>query len=174
MEPDWEKIRKGLKKYEWLMDNLKKVNVSQNLEFQRKYNGFYKVRRGKEFRDKFYKKLESLKGKNPTFEEVLTYFWKESKHIEASFSSKFVATINPNLPVLDSEVLRNLGLKNPSGTDKDRLNKTIKVYGEIRRLHAKRLNSKEGKAQVSEFNKRFPNSGITDTKKIDLILWQTR
>jgi hypothetical protein len=34
--------------------------------------------------------------------------------LEASFASKLLATIDPNLPVWDKHVLRNTGLKAPS------------------------------------------------------------
>jgi len=97
------------------MKTLKKVDVSTNREFKKRFNGFYRIRqRTPEFYDGFYKKLEASKeGKCPTFAEVLDYFWQQSHRIEASFSSKLVATINPELPVWDKEVLRNLKLKNP-------------------------------------------------------------
>ncbi len=177
MEPNWDKIREGLKKYKWLKNNFNKVNVETDPEFQRLYNGFYKIRqKPKEFYTVFYSKLESSKKEKPTFTDVLIYFRKNlpSHSLEASFSSKLVATLDPNLPVWDTEVLRNLKLKKPYAKDKDRLRKTIELYNKIKDWYVEHLNSKEGKAKLLEFDRRFPNSGISDIKKIDLILWQTR
>jgi len=79
---------------------------------------------------------------------VLDYFWQQSHRIEASFSSKLVATINPELPVWDKEVLRNLKLKKPLPTDKDRLNKTKELYAAIKDWYANQLKTEEGKAQL--------------------------
>ena len=94
--------------------------------------------------------------------------------LEASFSSKLVATVNPDLPVWDAEVLRNLQIKKPLSTDKNRLKKTIEIYDEIIVWYANYLKNEKGQIQLAEFNNKFPNSGISDLKKIDLILWQTR
>ena len=176
MKTNWAGVERGLAQYKWIMDTLRKVDVSTDREFQKRFNGFYRIRqRTPEFYDAFYKKMEASKeGICPTFAEVLDYFWQRLHRIEASFSSKLVATINPDLPVWDKEVLKNLKLKKPIPTDKNRLNKTKKLYDSIKDWYANHLTTEESKAQLSEFDNRFPNSGISDTKKIDLVLWQTR
>lgn len=176
METNWDEVERGLEKYQWIMKSLRKVDVSTDREFKKRFNGFYKIRqRTPDFYDAFYNKLEaSKKGEPPTFAEVLDYFWQRLHRIEASFSSKLVATINPDMPVWDKEVLRNLKLKKPLSTDKYRLNKTIELYNAIITWYANYLKNEKCRAQLFEFNNRFPNSGISDIKKIDLILWQTR
>lgn len=175
---DWKKIGEGLKKYQWIMKAFKETDVSTNREFQRKFNHFYRIRqRTPEFYASFYQKLEaSKKGKCPTFGEILEYFWSIFQRIEASFSSKLIATVNPNLPVWDNEVLRNLKLRKPYYYEIDelRLEKTKKLYALMRKWYADYLKTEECRKQLADFDKRFPHSGITDTKKIDLILWQTR
>ena len=175
---DWKKIGVGLKKYQWIMQTFKKVDVSTNREFQKRFNHFYRIRqRTPDFYLAFYQKLEDSKnGECPTFGEILDYFWNRFQRIEASFSSKLIATVNPNLPVWDNEVLRNLGLKKPYNYERTatRLEKTKKLYAVIRKWYSDYLITEEGKQQLAEFDKHIPNSDITDTKRIDLILWQTR
>ena len=107
-------------------------------------------------------------------QRYLDYFWEQLHRVEPSFSSKLVATINPKLPVWDQQVLKNLKLKAPLYGDKERLNKTKKLYDSIKEWYRDYLNTIEGRKKVTEFDQRFPNSGISNIKKIDLILWQTR
>ena len=78
------------------------------------------------------------------------------------------------MPVWDKEVLKNLGLKPPLYSDKNRLNKTKRLYVSIVDWYKSYLNTEKSKEAISEFDKKFPSSGIPNTKKIDLILWQTR
>ena len=176
METNWVGVASGLEKYKWIMEKFGEIDVSADREFKKKFNGFYRIRqRTPEFYDVFYKKLQDSKdGKCPTFGDVLEYFWRRLNRLEASFSSKLVATVNPDLPVWDAEVLRNLEIKKPLSTDKNRLKKTIEIYDEIIVWYANYLKNRNGQIQLEEFNKRFPNSGLSDLKKIDLILWQTR
>lgn len=175
---NWVKIGEGLKKYQWIMLAFRNVDVSTNHLFKKRFNHFYRIRqRTPTFYTIFYQKLEdSKKGKCPTFGETLDYFWNRFHRIEASFSSKLVATVNPNLPVWDNEVLRNLNLKKPYYYERveARLEKTKNLFGIIRKWYTDYLITEDGKKQLAEFDKHFPNSGITNTKKIDLILWQTR
>ena len=82
--------------------------------FQTKFNDFYRVRRNQEFRKIFYEIFENSRyNQNINFEIVLTLIKNKTNRIEASFASKLIVTINPNLPVLDKFVLRNVNLKLP-------------------------------------------------------------
>lgn len=168
----------GLDKYQWIMRTFKNLDVSTNREFQKKFNYFYKIRqRTSEFYKAFYQKLETSKqGKCPTYGEVIDYFYSRFQRIEASFSSKLIATINPNLPVWDKEILRNLRLRKPYYYERveARLEKTKKLFSVIIKWYADYLKTEDCRKQLAEFDMQLPNSGITNTKKIDLILWQTR
>lgn len=177
MKTDWEKIGVGLEKYQWIMGKFNDIDVSKNREFRKKFNHFYRIRqRESEFYDVFYQKLEDSKKECPAFGELIDYFYDQFKRMEASFSSKLIATVNPNLPVWDNEVLRNLGLKKPYNYEKVdvRLKKIKRLYEVIRNWYVDYLETDEAKNKLAMFDNHFPNSNITDTKKIDLILWQTR
>jgi hypothetical protein len=169
------KIEVGLTKYLNLMDQVHKVDVSEDNEFQKRYNGFYRMRQRKPiFYKDYFDFMEANKNKGITYNEVLNHFYEKFGRIEASFSSKLLATINPNMPVWDEFVLQNLNLKKPTYSDKNRLNKTIDLYSQISKWYDEFLASNESEEMLTLFNKRYPNTNITNVKKIDLILWQMR
>ena len=176
MATNWEGVKVGLEQYQTIMQKLYAVDVSIDRDFQKRFNHFYRMRqRTPEFYNAFYTKLQASKeGCCPTFAEVLDYFWERLHRVEPSFSSKLVATINSELPVWDKQVLNNLKLKAPLYGDRNRLNKTKKVYDSLKNWYKDYLNNTNCIEKIIEFDQRLPNSGISDIKKIDLILWQTR
>jgi hypothetical protein len=175
MTTNWEKLEKGLDKYVYLMDNLHKVNVSLDLEYQKKFKGFYRIRRNDAFCKIYFSILEKNKtNRNLTFEYVLKKLLPLGR-LEASFSSKLVATINSDLPVWDSVVLGKMTgeLPEPDNTI-DRIQASVHKYNFLITWSKRKLASDEGKRMLQVFNERYPKVKISDAKKIDLILWQTR
>src|SRR5208283_626080 len=67
-----EAIGNKLKSYDYLLKNLLKTDVAKDCYYQRRYNGFYRVRRKEEWRAKYYDLLECVK-RNPKidFPEVI-------------------------------------------------------------------------------------------------------
>lgn len=95
-----KKVKSSLEKYIAIIDRLHKVNVNEDKEFQKLYNGFYRVRQRKpDFYELYYDYLENNKCNEVTFEEVIKYIYDNTGRVEASFASKLVANINPNLPI---------------------------------------------------------------------------
>ena len=86
----------GLDKYQYIMDQVKKTDVSSDADFQRTFNGFYIVRRNEEWRKVYYGLFEQVKTGAPTFESIITYLYDCTGNIEPSFSSKMLATIFPD------------------------------------------------------------------------------
>lgn len=183
-----EKRKARIKIYIELINELHETDVSKNIEYIKKYKNFYRMNMARGLSDEFYNDyfifLQNNKNNkdNLTFEKVLKYLYyesKKSKRIEASFSSKLLATINPNMPVWDTNVfswLKEYNIKKPKITkDKDlQLNLTINTY----KLLEKILNNiikNEGQKYIQVFNDTFVNNpdllNISDMKKIDLILW---
>ncbi len=119
----------------------------------------------------FYRYLEEHKFDTAlTYEQVLTYLFQETGCIHASFSSKLLATVRPEMPVWDKYVLSNLGLKAPYYSCKSRFQKVLDTYQKNLRL----VSDPGGPIKVAVFDANFPNVDITDVKKIDFVLWQTR
>lgn len=52
----------GLDKYQFIMDQVKKTDISTDVDFQRIFNGFYIVRRNQAWRMVYYEHFESVKG----------------------------------------------------------------------------------------------------------------
>ena len=167
-----DKVSVGIQKYCAIMDRLNIVDISADSEFQRLFNGYYRMRqRPPQFYKAFYEYLQQQKC-NPqlTFHEVLTHLYEVTGILTPSFSSKLLATVRPEMPVWDQFVLKNLGLKAPYYYDKNRVSKTEALYAAICDWY----HTDEAKERLTFFNSNFANIPITDTKKIDLILWQTR
>ena len=167
-----DRVQVGIDKYHRIMKRVHEVDVSTDMEFQRFFNGFYRMRqRSADFYKCYYCFLEANKC-NPslTYEEVITHLYQETGSIHASFSSKLLATVNPNMPIWDKFVLQNLGLRTPYYYEKDRLQKTIQLYQQICTWYQ----TEEATQKLQLFNELFPNVDISDVKKIDFILWATR
>lgn len=168
------KFRKGVEKYCEVLELYKKSkNISKDRYFQRKFNGFFRVRKNKEWQENFYNFFEkNRRNKNLKLEDILKYFYKKTGRKDVSFSSKLLHLINLKMPIYDSVVCKNLDLKNnPSNLDEcfEKYNKIIKWYKDF-------LQSEESKKWVNEFDQVFPEfkKKISNVKKIDFILWQMR
>jgi len=168
--------RKGIRQYLEIMRLFSNTNVSVNTDFQKKYNSFYRVRqRDKHFYETYYQYMECLKDQNVEFQQVLRFLHSKLNRFEPSFSSKLVATHNPNLPIWDKIVLTNIGIKPPSLYSIDRMNKTTATYEKIKEWYSRYMNSEEGHLVVNLFDDIVDeSSSITDLKKIDFVLWQIR
>ena len=167
-----DKISAGIQKYHAIMSKLYAVDVSQDSKFQRMFNGYYRMRqRSPAFYQAFYSYLEQQKNNRElTFHEVLNHLYNATGVLTPSFSSKLLATVRPEMPVWDQFVLKNLGLKAPYYGDRNRIAKTEALYEAICRWY----HTEEAKEWLDFFNAHLEDAPITDTKKIDLILWQTR
>ena len=100
----------GFDKYKQIMEMVLKTDVSSDPEFQRTFNGFYRVRRNAEWRKAYYDLFEKVKVNNPSFEFIIKTMHEATGNIEASFSSKMLATINPDMPIWNRYVVQNLCL----------------------------------------------------------------
>ena len=172
METILDRVEIGIEKYNWIMKRVHETNVSSDVEFQRTFNGFYRMRqRPASFYASYYTYLEKNKNNQAlSFEDIVTYLYQETGSIHASFSSKLLATVNSNMPIWDKFVLQNLGLRTPYSYEKDRLQKTIQLYQKICDWYK----TDEAIKKLAVFNQQFPGTNITDVKKIDFILWATR
>ena len=170
-----DNISIALSKYNYIKDRLNQTNVSLDTAFQKKYNGFYRMRqRPPEYYAIYFNFMEKQKTKEVIFEEILRYFHTSFGRIEASFSSKLMATINPDKPVWDEFVLKNLGITKPATYSKNRIEKTVDVYKRIEHFYDEFLQTMECQELVAKFDIHFLNTKITKTKMVDLLLWQTR
>ena len=94
---------------------------------------------------------------------------KSSFEKTKSFSSKLLATINPNMPVWDSIIISKLGIKVPSYSVKNRFEIVVEIYYKIIEWFNQYLCTDNSKECIKVFDEVFPNNTITNIKKIDLV-----
>ncbi len=167
-------VKIGLNRYCVIQKLLNETDASTDGNFQKIFNGFYRVRRNVEWRTVYFKILQEERSHKRPFCEILKAIYNATGRVEASFASKLLATVDPEMPVIDSIVLKNLGLKLPPRHDITvRLREIRKVYDEIIHLYAEFLRLDAGSYLVTQFGKHYPEHPITKVKMLDLVLWKT-
>lgn len=157
------------------MEQVNSVNVAEDINFQRTFNGFYIVRRNENWRKCYYNYFERIKNGDPTFEGIITYLYECTGNIEPSFSSKMLATIHPGKPIWDRYVVQNLSIQLTGKTKEEKLGNAISIYVDIENWYENFLDSEKGKECIREFDRVLPDyKGISNIKKIDSILWSIR
>jgi hypothetical protein len=164
----------GLNKYLWLQAHRDTCDVRSNSEYRRRFNAFYRVRRGVDWQDKFYELLESKKGQTVPFTEVLEDLHRTTGRYEASFASKLLATIDPTMPVIDSIVLQNLNLRLPPSASTQRVARIGAIHSRLVVSFNEFLRTGLGRHLVQRFRSEYASADITEIKMLDLVLWQTR
>ena len=174
----------GIEKYCKIIETIQKEDFKADKDFQKQFNGYFRVRvktKPNEWKSKFYQLLESQKKRPLSFEEISVELEKVNQTLAVSFTSKMLAAVNPNLPIWDSFVLKNLGLDKQwnrcNTADKEtRIKEAVKIYDEIKRLYSEFLAGEEGQKCVQLFDETFPDykNRITNVKKIDFWLWSKR
>ena len=153
------------------------VNVAEDRDFQKAFTAFYRLRRNDAWRDYYFKLFEEQKNKKNeiSFGEIQLRLFQHCGQIESSFSSKMLATINPQMPIWDSYVLKNLGLK-LNGMNKElRFSLAVVLYDKICSWYKDFLKTEEAKKMLDLFDQAFPEfRDITKVKKIDFIIWALR
>lgn len=144
------------------------ISVAKNKIYQKNYTNYYRVRRDDAWLKKHYEYFEAHKNDaNISFEQILRFLSniphkvKKSSinptgiatSVEASFSSKMLATINPNYPIWDSQVVRALGIKlDDSLRGEAKIRAYIKAYNELTREIHLFISSTEGISCITILN----------------------
>lgn len=171
-----EKIRSGVKKYQALRQQLFAIDVAKDRDFQKAFNGFFRMgRRTEAYYHDYYCYLQQHKTTAISFSDALAFLYQRHGKLEMSFVSKMVAMVDPAYPIWDSIVTKgHFGIIAPYANAKNRLQKGIERYEQYCRRYDTYLQSEDAKAKIAEFDKLFPGTEITDVKKLDFMLWQER
>ncbi len=168
------RIGDGLRKYLWLQAEVGRRDVSHDAVFQGRFNGFYRVRRNADWRERYFRLMEESKAGGVRFTHVLRTLHAATGQYEASFASKLVATLDPTQPVIDRFVLENFDLRLPYPYQKDRERRILQVHAELCAKYEALLASDVGRLISQKVEEGYPGTGISDLKKVDLVLWQHR
>ncbi len=143
--------------------------------FQRAFNGYYRIRRNEEWRRAYYTLFSKAQHGSYTFERIITELYSLTRNVEASFSSKMLATIDSTKPIWDRYVLLNLGLQLAGKTQEEKLQNAVLLYEKIGKWYERYLMTDEAKENIKEFDRLHPEyAWVSDTKKIDCLLWGKR
>jgi hypothetical protein len=176
---NWKNLEKGLLKYEFIMNQYKKLkNVSSSDEFQKLYLNFYGMNRAgmsSACKKEYFKLLDKAAlNKEIEFKYILQRLYAESGKKHFSFTTKLLATANSNLPVWDKKVREYLNFQyslkfKASFKDIESCEQEYKRYCEWFKDFLKK---DEAAKLIAVFDKKIPNAKITKMKKIDLMFWQ--
>ncbi len=169
-----ERRKRDLERYSYIINSFRHTDVSQDETFQRTFTHFYRVRRNSDWRQVYYRLFEESKQKvNISFEAILRAIYVSTGRIEASFSSKMLATLNPEMPIWDSIVLSKLGKKPKQNLEKEeRLRQSVQIYKAIISWYEDFKREPEAKRFTEAFDCAFPEyKGFSAIKKIDFLIW---
>ena len=165
----------GFNKYKQIMERVRNTDVSSDEDFQRTFNSYYRIRRNEEWQTVYYDLFETIKDSQPSFEQIIRTLYKNTGNIEASFSSKMLATINSDMPIWDRYVVNNLCLKVKGKTKEEQLSCTVDLYDQMVRRYRTFLDTPNGKECIEEFDRILPEyKWMSSVKKIDFYLWSIR
>lgn len=172
----------NLKTYFEIMDSVNKPDFVATPEFRKMYNGFYRVRqKNQEWYDQYYHLLEEQKEAHRTFNELLHEMFLLNGTVEVSFVSKLMATADPDAPIWDQYVLKNLCYEAKweqlrLQSSDIRISAASEIYGEIQKWYKDFKSSADGKACIKAFDTALPKyeNRLSDVKKIDFMLWSKR
>lgn len=164
---------RDVERYAYIMEQVWKVDVSQDEDFQRVFNAFYRVRRDEEWRKIYFEMFEKVK-QNPQsrFDRTLEELSVRVGTLEPSFVSKMLATVDINEPIWDANVLAMLGLKPCKKSGKYRPDDIYDCYNTINHWYYEFKKLPVAKKWIKAFDRALPeHRDISATKKIDFILW---
>lgn len=159
--------------YQKIMEQVRIVDVSADADFQRTFNYFYQVRRDESWRKEYYVLFEKMKhAQDISFPAIITELYHSTGKLEASFSSKMLATLDPSEPIWDSRVCTLLDLKVTGKTKEEELQNIIALYSRLENWYVEFLQTDNAKECIAKFDKLLPKyTWLSGTKKIDYLLW---
>ncbi len=161
---------------------LRELDITQCEEYQKNYTSYYRVRRDAQWLQSYYSYMEASKNSGSIdFETILRYLATiphktrngMQTSVEASFASKMLATINPDYPIWDSQVVKAMGIKLAPRKSREALIKAyIEAYTQLTAEIKAFLATAEGQECIKIFDDRFPNyKHVSPMKKMDYYLW---
>lgn len=178
---------KGVAKYLEIMELAANGVSPTDPEFQKLFDGFYRIRRDSAWREEYYRLFDEYltayrkTGVCPTFGDVLEELYKRTGQVEPSFASKLLHTLNPDKPIWDKNVLAVLEAKGEisgkysySLPDAVKIEKAKEIYRGLEDFYARYLPTPEAKQIIAAFDAEFPSAkDISDVKKVDFNLWSS-
>ena len=142
------------------------------MEFQRAFCNYFAVRNNKTWRTKFFAIVDEYRdAPNMEFETFFTKVKESTGQYELSFCSKVQALKHPEYPILDKYLLDFFKMKMPY---KKSISNLVELYIDYRARFTDFRDSPSGQSLIAMFNDVVSDPTITDTKKIDTMIWILR
>lgn len=165
----------GFEQYGEIIRKVGNVDVSHNEDFQRLFNGYFRIRRNRQWRNKFYSLFQEVKAAKPTFGYIITELYRQTGNIEASFSSKMLATLDPDRPIWDQFVLKSLEYALTGHGREEILENAIRIYADIEAWYGRFLSTDRANACIEVFDRTLPDyTWLSRVKKVDFFLWSSQ
>jgi hypothetical protein len=170
------RLSKGVGRYRRLQASIHSTGFSADQSFRKAYCSFYGITpfRDTQWQQHYFNLLVEATHTPPDFTTTLRELNNRTGVVEASFTSKLVASVNTNRPVIDTWVLLNAELELPDRNAPTRLADIATLYATLDiKMHAY-LSTDDGQYLVAQFTNRYGTERITEMKMLDFVLWQTR
>lgn len=146
---------------------------------RRRFNAYYGVRRNAVWRSNFYRQFENAKASaldnRALFGAVLEGIFQGSGRVEASFSSKLVATLRPDGPIIDSVVRTWLARHGACPPFKGGLSTVAAYYAWLNETLQDVSHTAEAEAWRTAFTTAFPpaspRDAVSPMKQLDFLIW---
>lgn len=180
----------GFDEYRYLVEHAadRSIDLSVHVGFHCVFREFYiPAIYSKEWTENYFKQFQQIRrtGRvdSAVFEDALREMPKRkirnSCPVECSLTSKMLATLNPELPIWDTHVLAALRrhgmVKTRASSPRSREEKiswAAETYRQIVDFYNALKGTEKHRECLMAFEGVFPNQkGISETKRIDYILW---
>ena len=166
-------VRRRVEQYAWLMNALHTRDISEDRHFRRAWLNHFKLRdKDREFCRFCFRWLEEHKEGRVSFEQALLDLYRRFGVLDPASASKLAATIDPSLPVWDTQILGSLGIR-PLALERSgrRVERTIEAYDKLMAWYVRYLAGKDGRMAVQVFDEVYPGTGFDPMKKADFTIW---
>ena len=99
IQPAVSQLAQPNAQYAWLVQRVREIDVRTDAAFQRRYNHVWRVRKNAAWREAYDDLLERSKASELDYASTLRTLHERTGTVEASFTSKLLATLDPTRPV---------------------------------------------------------------------------
>lgn len=166
-------IRRRVEQYGWLLHTLESRDISDDRHFRRAWLSQFKLRgRDRDFGRFCTRWLEEHKGRRVSFEQALLELYRAFGVLDPAAASKLAATIDPALPVWDTQILGSLGIR-PWALERSgrRVEQTLEAYDRLCAWYDRYLSGRDGQMAVRVFDEVYPDTGFAPMRKADFTIW---
>lgn len=171
--------KKHVDEYDWLMSNLRLLDVSRDSLFKEKYKQFWAMnaaRLSDDFVSAYFEYLEKNKDNRTIgIRKVCDYLWYElptEKSLQFSFTTKLVHMINPNMPIYDGMIKDFYFLPDISYKDYEkRIINLLTLYSFLKDEQRRIIEQGLLHEPMKKFREHYKPQHFTDVKVIDSLIW---